>query len=540
MGDSDISEGTAAVWDDAKPRQDETVAELIDSADEQSNEGGEVGQDTGAPVVADNASTHGIISRNSINDDVANEDEEEATLGSAPRAALKLDTDTTLPESSTEAAPNSPAPPPKDAQAEEQQQGQVETPVAEPEPEYEPEVLPVLATGLPIRLQSMMRRSPSTPMFRSSAPNSPREPPSITDISAPELRQTELPTFATASPMTIPRTPSVGDLGIGSKTAPNFVPRRTESYAASMPLSENSKSKQFNQRLDYMIGEFFTRQVTKLATSTPESMDRIHKIFTQRVREKLGQQWAHVTAQPEVDEAAKEIEAMYEYFSQLEKMVEKQRVALQHLNEAEAELSLFYQQKGYQEQEEEVGRNLVHMGMAYHQEVKERVPVISSLDGYLNFIKIFKTKAIGDSRDTIKAQKTARLEFDSYASKLGHMEEKAVKAASKPQSPTSFMTNAPLGRNGKPSDDTTRYLDKELDQTRQRFQQAKTRYQMLSTQVIDKAGLLEMKRGVDFGAHVQRVVTAFDAYQKAHDRQSERPWSKTDEHQHHDNQPSSA
>ena len=37
---------------------------------------------------------------------------------------------------------------------------------------------------------------------------------------------------------------------------------------------------------------------------------------------------------------------MYEYYSQLEKMVEKQRMALQQLNEVEAELSLFYQQKG--------------------------------------------------------------------------------------------------------------------------------------------------------------------------------------------------
>lgn len=39
-----------------------------------------------------------------------------------------------------------------------------------------------------------------------------------------------------------------------------------------------------------MVGEFFTRQVAKLATSTPESVDRMHKILTQRVREKLGQQ----------------------------------------------------------------------------------------------------------------------------------------------------------------------------------------------------------------------------------------------------------
>lgn len=49
-------------------------------------------------------------------------------------------------------------------------------------------------------------------------------------------------------------------------------------------------------------------------------------------------------------------------------MVEKQRAALQQLNEVEAELSLFYQQKGYQEGIDEIGKNLVHLGQAYHQE----------------------------------------------------------------------------------------------------------------------------------------------------------------------------
>lgn len=131
---------------------------------------------------------------------------------------------------------------------------------------------------------------------------------------------------------------------------------------------------------------------------------------------------------------------------------------------------------------------------------KERMPVIASLDAYLAFIKTFRAKAINDSRDTVKSQKTARQEFDSYASKLGYLEEKTIRSAQKVQ-PMPFN---PL--RSKSSEDTIKYQERELDQTRTRFQAAKTRYQVLSTQVIDKAGLLEMKRGVDFGAYVEKVV----------------------------------
>ncbi|KAJ3184722.1 hypothetical protein HDU87_004126 [Geranomyces variabilis] len=376
-------------------------------------------------------------------------------------------------------------------------------------PEYEPDVLPVLSIGLPARVSSLqlqqqrqLKRAASSPVISTAR----------TDISAPELQTTELPTFATPTPMAAVRFPVVGDLGMGARTPPSFV-SSAGLRDQGMPLSENSKSKQFNQRLDYMVGEFFTRQVSKIATSTPESVDRFQKIFSQRVREKLGQQmgkqWAHVTAQPEVDEAAKDIEAMHTYFSQLEKMVERQRSALQQLNEVEAELSLFYQQKGYQEQQEDISKNLIHLGVAYHQESKERIPVIGALDNYLAFLKVFKGKAIADSRDTIKLQKTARQEFDSYASRLGYLEEKNVRATSAASS--SFN---PL--RSKSGEDAARYQEKELDQTRQRFQGAKAKYQQLSTQVIDKAGLLEMKRGVDFGAYVARVVEANDAYNARH------------------------
>ncbi|KAJ3020002.1 hypothetical protein HKX48_001459 [Thoreauomyces humboldtii] len=402
------------------------------------------------------------------------------------------------------------------------------------EPEEEPEVLPVLSIGLPARVSSLQTRrelNRSASASSISSTNLVISPVSRTDTSAPELRTTELPTFATPTPMAAVRVPVVGDLGMGNRPPPAFVSSLGSNRDYGMPLSENSKSKQFNTRLDYMVGEFFTRQVAKMATSTPESVDRIGKLFSQRVREKLGQQvgkqWAHVTQQPEVDEAAKDIESMHTYYAQLEKMVEKQRYALQQLNEVESELSLFYQQKGYQEHQEEIGRNLVHLGVSYHQETKERVPVIAALDAYLEFLKTFKSKAIADSRDTIKLQKTARQEFDSYASRLGHLEEKNVRANSTGPVHTgpaqSISSSSGTERRSsfnplrsKATEETARYQEKELDQTRQRFQNAKTKYQTLSTQVIDKAGLLEMKREVDFGAYLARVVESHDAYGARH------------------------
>ncbi|KAJ3300433.1 hypothetical protein HK104_000491 [Borealophlyctis nickersoniae] len=348
-----------------------------------------------------------------------------------------------------------------------------------PQPAGEvPEVLPVLQAGQPIRIQaSNASNGVSRPVYE----------PAVTDTSVGPPAVTELPGYATPSPYVPVNAPHTGDLGFGARIPPPLASR--DSYSSDF----NAKSKAFNQRLDYMIGEFFSRQVTKLATSTPESVDRNYRIFHQRMREKLGQQWAHITAQPEVDEAVKQVQAMHEYFSYLEKMVEKQRSALQMLNEVEAELSLFYQQKGYQEEIEDVGRNLVHLGINYHSECKERGPLITSLEAFLSFIKTFNNKAIGDLLDTIKRQSTARQELDSYGSKLGSLEEKKIKAMQKTP-----ITSA--------TEDAVKYQEKELQQTRARFQTAKERYQTLSTQVIDKTGLLQMKREVDFASYLDKLV----------------------------------
>ena len=48
-------------------------------------------------------------------------------------------------------------------------------------------------------------------------------------------------------------------------------------------------------------------------------------------------------------------------------------------------------------------------------------------------------------------------------------------------------------------------LEKELARQRTQFQESKTKYQQLSTSLIDKSGLLDMKKGVDFAAHLAKV-----------------------------------
>ncbi|KAJ3056175.1 hypothetical protein HK097_007781 [Rhizophlyctis rosea] len=356
-----------------------------------------------------------------------------------------------------------------------------------------PEVLPVLQAGQPIQVRSQQ--------YNTAAPVAARPilssggPITKTDTSVGPPTTTELPSFATASPYVPAHAADTSNLPFSSRPPPSVTGSTRDGYSSDL----NAKSKAFNQRVDYMIGEFFSRQVSKFAAGTPEPVDRNYRIFQQKLKERLGQQWAHITAQPEVDDAVKQVQVMHEYFTYLEKLVEKQRQALQMLHDVEAELSLFYQQKGYQEGQEDIGRNLVHLGVNYHNECKERQPLLTSLEAFLSFIKTFNSKAIGDSLDTIKRQATARQELDSYGSKLGSLEEKRIKQ----------ITKTPTTAAG---EEAVKYQEKDLVQTRARFQSAKERYQNLSTQVIDKAGLLEMKRGVDFASYLDKLVEATDAY----------------------------
>lgn len=70
-------------------------------------------------------------------------------------------------------------------------------------------------------------------------------------------------------------------------------------------------------------------------------------MFQQKFKERLGSQWAHITSQPEVDEAIKQVQDLYTYFEKLEKIIARQVHALLKLNDIETEVSLHYKQEGY-------------------------------------------------------------------------------------------------------------------------------------------------------------------------------------------------
>lgn len=69
-------------------------------------------------------------------------------------------------------------------------------------------------------------------------------------------------------------------------------------------------------------------------------------MFQQRFKERLGAQWAHITSQPEVEEAIKHVQNMYDYFDKLEKLVTKQKQAIQNTNDVEIEMALWYKKEG--------------------------------------------------------------------------------------------------------------------------------------------------------------------------------------------------
>ncbi|KAI8908950.1 Arfaptin-like domain-containing protein [Gorgonomyces haynaldii] len=311
----------------------------------------------------------------------------------------------------------------------------------------------------------------------------------LMDTSTPEPKGSSIPSFATPSPSAqVPKPQLQSDFAYSTPSMPTAT---SSPQAPQTPFEDNSKSKQFNQRFDYMIAEFFSRQVSRLTAGAPEAIDRNYRIFQQRFKERLGSQWAHITSQPEVDEAIRQVQTLYNYFEKLEKIIGRQVKAIQKLNDCDTEVSLYYQQEGLVEPEGPIRDNLIYLGTSYHAVCQERVQLIQAYETYLEFLTTFKTKAIGDSIETMKKQHTARLELDSYGSKLGQLEERKLKTFAR--SPMSFSAG----------DGTS--LERELEATRTKFQDAKTRYQSLSTQLIDKAGLLEMKKMVDFGSHLQRV-----------------------------------
>ena len=141
----------------------------------------------------------------------------------------------------------------------------------------------------------------------------------------------------------------------------------------------------------------------------------------------MGTQWAHVTSQPEVEEAIRKVQEMHDYFERLEKMVKKQKQTIERINDVETELSLFYKKEAISESSKDIRENMMYLANSYTMICKERDSLIMAYEHYALFLGTFKDKAIADALITMKRQHSARLELDAYGSKLGQMEEKKLK-----------------------------------------------------------------------------------------------------------------
>jgi hypothetical protein len=70
---------------------------------------------------------------------------------------------------------------------------------------------------------------------------------------------------------------------------------------------------------------------------------------------------------------------------------------------------------------------MLHLSSSYQDICKERELLMTAYEQYAEFLKTFQKKAIGDALETMKKQRTSRLELDAYGSKLGQLEEKKLK-----------------------------------------------------------------------------------------------------------------
>jgi hypothetical protein len=81
----------------------------------------------------------------------------------------------------------------------------------------------------------------------------------LTDTSTPLPKGSEIPTFATATPI-----PEIKQLPL-QPPAPAPIPECEDTN----PFLDGSKSKQFKDRSEFMIAEFFSRQVGRLTRGAP-------------------------------------------------------------------------------------------------------------------------------------------------------------------------------------------------------------------------------------------------------------------------------
>ncbi|KAJ3011408.1 UNVERIFIED_CONTAM: hypothetical protein HDU68_001687, partial [Siphonaria sp. JEL0065] len=256
------------------------------------------------------------------------------------------------------------------------------------------------------------------------------------------------------------------------------------------------KRQTFIDRFDVSVTEFLQKSKSSIALNTPAKVESNFRIFRQWSKEKLTkadeENPSHITVQPEVDEAGDEVKAMGIYFDEIGDLVAKHAQQLKALNETEAQLALFFQQKGYQEKVEEISSMSIDIGKTFSENVRQRALQVTAMESFSEFCQTFKNKAIQDSIETIEKQKVSRIEFDAFAHKIALL-----------QRTVSLSGSTVLGKDLPPTLDLTP-VEKEFEHAKNQFLTSKTKYQNLSTAVIDKAVLLEMKRDVDFRVQLEK------------------------------------
>ncbi|KAJ3091790.1 hypothetical protein HK102_013435 [Quaeritorhiza haematococci] len=222
----------------------------------------------------------------------------------------------------------------------------------------------------------------------------------------------------------------------------------------------------------------------------------------------MGSKAIHVADDPEVERACETIRGLNAFYTDLEKALDRQLNALKLLNHAEGELSLFYNQKGYQENRQEgLGSMFLQLGEQYRDvRIKERQVLIAGLETFIGDVKTFRTKAIADSLESMKKQINARIELDSFATKYNDLLLKVNKGPDATNSSTDILSltgTEPIDVNGvQPS------LLKQLESARSQFVSVKAKYEKLSKTIIDKAMMLQTKRDTDLRDQMRKFVLA--------------------------------
>lgn len=146
---------------------------------------------------------------------------------------------------------------------------------------------------------------------------------------------------------------------------------------------------------------------------------------------------------------------------------------------------------------------------------KEILQCHAVVDNVRNAISTMLKSAIADAADTAKRQETARQEMDGFATKLQAVFEKANERAEK------------AAKTGKSSSDPGKDI-KEIEAAKAQFEGAKEKYARLTTQLLDKADMLEAKRTSDIPEQVGALKRAGNNYLYAA-LQAFAPKAETDE-----------